>query len=248
MTGLPKHTSEAALRTEFHLRPKTNIILTGTDQDPPLERWWQYGMEGRRAAIAALRDLGVNMVAVPNYSLFADAPRWDDLHAMKRIALVHAEFLEGGVPAALHVNSRSDRDADRWRSFVRERGEITHLAYEFATGAGRAERRNIHAEWLARIADAAGRPLVLIVRGGVEVLPVLTSAFAHVVWIETSAFMKTMKRQLAVLSGSGRLSWSPILTPANEPLDDLFEHNLRLASETIRMLLAPPLTVGAAAE
>jgi hypothetical protein len=247
-TGLPKHLSEEALRAEFHLGAATRIILTGTDQDPPLERWWGYGVDGRRAAITALRGLGVSLVSVPNYSLFADVPRWDDLHAMKRIALVHAEFLDGGVPAALHVNARSERDAERWRDYVRDREEITHLAYEFATGAGRVERRNLHADWLARIASAAARPLTLVIRGGIEVLPVLTQAFASVVSIETSAFMKTMKRQQAALAGNGGLAWSSVPTEADQPLDDLFDHNLRLCNETIRLLRAPPLSIGAAAE
>jgi hypothetical protein len=35
---------------------------------------------------------------------------WHDLHAMKRIAIALGEFLEAGMPAALHVNGRTDRD------------------------------------------------------------------------------------------------------------------------------------------
>jgi hypothetical protein len=34
----------------------------------------------------------------------------DDLHSIKRIALVHSEFLDEGLPAALHVNGRSEAD------------------------------------------------------------------------------------------------------------------------------------------
>jgi hypothetical protein len=56
------------------------------------------------------------MATTPNYSLFVDRPRWDDLHAMKRIAIVHGEFLEAGMPGALHVNGRTDRDFERWRN------------------------------------------------------------------------------------------------------------------------------------
>lgn len=53
------------------------------------------------------------MVTTPNYSLSIDQPRWDDLHSLKRIAIVHEEFLNEGLPAALHVNARTDKDWER---------------------------------------------------------------------------------------------------------------------------------------
>lgn len=240
-TGEPKYGSEVELRTAFGLAPETKIVLTGTDQDPPLERWWAYGSERRAEAIAALRALGVRLVTTPNYSLFVDTPRWDDLHSMKRIALVNAEFLSGGLASALHVNARTDTDMDRWAAFVAAREEITCIAYEFTTGAGRTERREVHARWLARLADQTPRPLKLIVRGGMEILPMLTAAYESVTVIETSAFMKAMKRQRAVLSGNANLSWEFVPTAADAPLDDLFEHNIRLTRDTIELHTAPPL-------
>jgi hypothetical protein len=246
-TGAPKFVTEADLRAEFRLGPSTTIILTGTDQDPPLERWWKYGEDARRESIANLRQLGVGVVTVPNYSLFADAPRWDDMHSMKRIALVHAEFLQGGVAAALHVNARSDRDIERWTDFVERRPEVTHLAYEFTTGPGRAGRCEVHAQWLAKLARRVGRPLTLIVRGGVEILPVLAEAYASVVVVETSAFMKAMKRQRAVVSGNDGLRWERVPTAANAPLDDLMEHNVRMATDAIRLLGAPLIEAQGAA-
>ncbi|MGH6985548.1 MAG: hypothetical protein ACRED9_01750 [Caulobacteraceae bacterium] len=237
-TGVPKFATAAALRAEYRLSAETIIILTGTDQDPPLERWWKYGTE-RASTIAALLSLDVSLVTTPNYSLFANAPRWDDLHSMKRIALINSEFLGCGLPAALHVNARAERDAERWVEFVADRSEITHLAYEFTTGSGRMHRSALHAKWLTEIARAAGRPLTLIVRGGFDILPILTEAFASVVIIESSAFMKTMKRQQAVITGNVGLKWEHKPTSADAVLDDLFEHNVRLCSESLRRLAAP---------
>lgn len=145
---------------------------------------------------------------------------------MKRIAIVYAEFLEGGLPSALHVNARSDTDIDRWTSFVAERSEITHVAYEFTTGSGRAERRKIHARWLARLGRSVNRALTIVVRGGFEILPILTDAFESVVVLETSTFMKTMKRQRAVIGVKGELTWERAFTATDATLDDLFEHNI----------------------
>jgi hypothetical protein len=41
-TGDPRFWSASALRSEFLVAPETTILLTGTDQDPPLERWWAW--------------------------------------------------------------------------------------------------------------------------------------------------------------------------------------------------------------
>lgn len=154
-----------ALCAAFRIAPGTPIILTGTDEDAPIERWWGLGEDKRRAVIRSLRK-AVAPATTPNYSLFTDAPRWDDLHAIKRIALVHAEFLAEGLPAALHVNGRTDTDFRRWGDYIAARPEVTYLAYEFSTGTGWAGRMEKHAAWLAGLAKAAGRPLALVVRWG----------------------------------------------------------------------------------
>ena len=162
-----------------------------------------------------------------------DIPRHVDLHAIKRTGLVHWEFLDEGLPCALHVNGRSETDFRRWGAFVRARPEITHLAYEFTTGSSRAARRPIHVDWLIGVARAAGRPLDLIVCGGLEVLPKLTVAFNRVTVLETWSFMKTMKRQRAVQRTDGSLRWRRSPTPIGAPLDDLFGANRRAINRWI---------------
>ena len=83
---------------------------------------------------------------------------------MKRIAIVHQEFLSEGMPAALHVNARTDRDWERWREYVAARPEVAHIAFEFGTGAGWGERMGWHTAQLAQLARAVNRPLHLVVR------------------------------------------------------------------------------------
>jgi len=145
--GISKFETRAALNNAFKVSSNAAIILTGTAVDRPLERWWSLG-EQRRGIIQALRDVGVALATTPNYSLFADQPRWDDLHSMKSIAIVWQEFIDEGLPAALHVNARTDTDWQRWIDFIDERPEATHIAYEFGTGAGWAGRKQWHAEKL----------------------------------------------------------------------------------------------------
>lgn len=224
--GAPLFADHDALCAAFRIAPGTPVILTGIDEDAPIERWWGLGEDKRQAVIRSLRKAGVVLATTPNYSLFTDAPRWDDLHAIKRIALVHAEFLAEGLPAALHVNGRTDTDFRRWGDYIAARPEVTHLAYEFATGTGWAGRLKQHAEWLAGLAKTAGRPLALIVRGGVEVLPALRDVFASVTVLNTSIFMKTMMRQRAEPAGCERVRWRSAPTAKGAPLDGLMADNL----------------------
>lgn len=237
-TGAPKYASRAALCDAYGLAPDVQIILTGTDQDPPLERWWRYGTERRLQAIANLRALGIALVTTPNYSLFPHVPRWYDLHSMKRIALVQAELASAGVPAALHVNGRTERDFLRWGHYIAQRPELTHIAYEFGTGAGHADRMPQHIEWLTDLARIAGRRLTLVVRGGIAALPALARAF-DIVFLDTDVFMRSMNRQSAVRVGNARLRWEPTPTAQGEALDDLFERNAEQREALVRMVLAP---------
>ena len=135
------------------------MLLTGTDRDPPLERWWRLG-EARRPIIRAMKRAGVVLATTPNHSLFTDVPRWDDMNSMMRIALVHSEFLNEGRPAALHVNSWTEHDFGRWTEYAAARPEVTHLADQFTTGTGWAGRQEQHAEWLVGLARAVPRPLL----------------------------------------------------------------------------------------
>ncbi len=240
-SGAPRFADHASLCAAFGIAPGTVIMLTGTDRDPPLERWWGFGEEVRRVVIRALKSVGVKLVTTPNYSLFLDRPRWDDLHAMKRIALVHEEFLSEGMPAALHVNGRTDTDFRRWSAYVAARPEITHLAYEFTTGTGLAGQREQHAAWLAGVAAAAGRPLHLVMRGGVEVLPILSPAFARLTVLDTSIFMKTMMRRRAVPAANVRLAWRRATTATGVPLDDLFAHNLATVDGWLAGIAVPSI-------
>ena len=222
-TGNPRFQSHADLCSRFSIAEGTPIVLTGIQRDRPLERWWELGKEKRRNIIRSAYDCGVVLATVPNYSLFLDRPRWDDLHAIMRIALIYQEFLETGMPAALHVNGRTEMDFRRWAQFIAAHPEVTHLSYEFTTGTGRPERRRQHAAWLCGLASTVGRPLHLLVRGGVEVVPELCSSFAGVTFLETTTFLKTMMRFRAVKGPT--IFWWPSPTAVGQPLDDLYEGN-----------------------
>ena len=240
-TGRTRFANRADLCATFKIDPRTAIFLSGTDSDPPIENWWNLGRENRVNVIRALRNLDIVLATSPNYSLFVDQPRWDDLHSMKRIALVHSEILNEGLQAALHVNGRTETDFRRWGEYIQSRPEIQVLAYEFATGTGWIGRREIHVEWLTKLARDVGRPLDLIIRGGIELIPTLEHAFSRVVFIDTAAFMRTMKRRRALVAESGKLMWRAAPTEIGAPLDELLNENVATVTTWIRSQFAVTL-------
>lgn len=240
--GAPRFKSGIDLRSEFGLAPNVPLVLSGTATDPTIERWWSHEAPRRRAAIAELRDaVGEVLVTTPNFSLFRDVPRWDDMHAMKRIAIAWWEFVDGGVPAALHLNGRTERDYERWARFVSDRPEVTHVAFEFGTSAGQPSRREWHAAQLTAFASAIGRPVHLVVRGGLPVLHRLGGAFPHITLLDTSAFMKTTMRRRLVPAGNARLKDEPAPTPYGGFLDNLLDENVRTIGAAAALAIAPPL-------
>jgi hypothetical protein len=224
--GIPKYHSRQALREAFKLSDDTDVVLTGTAQDQPLERWWGLQTAGRLAVIRSIRESGVALVTTPNFSLAASAPRWNDLHAMKRIAITYHEFASEGVPAALHVNARTANDYLRWTEHIQRHTEITHIAFEFTTGSRHVERRSQHVEWLNELGRNAGRRLNLLLRGGMEVEPELRDSYARISTFATNAFMKCTRRQRAMRKPDGKLSWISAPTPQAAPLDELLAHNI----------------------
>ena len=227
--GERRYADADAMAVEFRFEAGTPLLLTGTATDRPLERWWSLGLR-RLDVIRMLHKLGVELVTTPNFSLFTDQPRWDDMHSMKRIAITHEEFLREGVRAALHVNARTERDWERWTEYIRSRSEVTHVAFEFKTGAGWAGRIGWQATQLANLARGVGRPLHLVLRGGgADILPGLVDAFCKTTVVETTSFMKAIRRQRGTRTADGKIIWE---TARNASVDELLAHNWTLVMES----------------
>lgn len=223
--------SRSELSDRFKVAKDARVILSGVDRDHYVEAWWKFS--NRRELLAGLKNLGIELITSPNFSLLSDVPRTDNFHAMKRIARVWSEIVAAGIPAALHTNARSDHDYDRWAKFIRDRSEVTAVSFEFATGCGRPDRIDWHVKKLCELASKVSRPLRLIIRGGSHRLDVLRASYDSVTLLETESFSKTLRRRRARITPEGRLKWEGQATLKGAPLDDLFAHNV----ETVRAAL-----------
>lgn len=227
-TGQPKYQTSADLRTAFRLSRSTRIIASGTAKDRALEAWWK--LESRAPLLAHLRETGVELITTPNYSVFVDVPRWDNIYNLRRIELSWREIDAAGITSALHLNARTEHDYHRLAALVGESG-LTTVAFEFGTGAGWANRIEWHIEQLCHLAQLAPQPLQLLTRGGGQFRSVLEEHFAQVVLLDTDAFLKTLKRRRALETASGDLQWVLHRLPKGFPLDELLKHNIDAVSK-----------------
>lgn len=234
VTGTMRFQTHEEICTAFHINTDADLILTGVNLDRRIEPWWTLGSR-RIPLIKSMVDMGIKLVTSPNFSLFLDHPRHDDMHAMKRIALLFAEFQSHGMACALHPNGRTETDFERWGRFIAARDEIQVISYEFITGTSRKNRIAFHLEQLAKISEKAGRDLDIILRGDASVIPVLQKSFRRVIYIETTSFIKSINRQRAIRVQNNALTWVSSPTEVGEPIDPLFAHNL---NEQILLLRA----------
>lgn len=222
--GRLRFADRGALAKQFGIDPHARLVVSGVGRDRKIERYW--ALSNRSAALAQLQQLDVSLITPPNFSVLTDVPRTDNLHAMKRIMIAFTEMVQAGLPTALHLNARTERDYERWAEVIAARNEVQCLAVEFATGAGRGHRIDWHVTRLQELARAAGRPLRLILRGGTRALEPLRLSFETVTMIDTDAFNKTRCRKQASFTEAGKLVWRSSPTAKGEPLDDLLQHNV----------------------
>lgn len=231
-TGEARFRSRQEMFDYFRIGPESKIIVDGVSTDQPLEDFW--GRARDRELVNALAKLGVALVTVPNFSLFVDVPKDNDCYNMKRIAIAWYEFQKAGVPAALHLNARTDRDYERWAEFIDKHSELGAISFEFGTGARRPRRRTWHVAHLCKIGRSFGNRLRLFLRGGRGAIRQLGEYFPDITAIDTTAYMKTMKRYRANRRGEWRRSF----TLLRNPLDELLQQNIQRYGTTIEKAIS----------
>jgi len=232
-TGAVRFTSREEIAETFGFEESARLVILGVDQDDRIEDYWALRQAARTPErLAALRP---DLITVPNFSLPLDVIRYDNLHNIKRIALCWSELMLAGIPTALHVNARTDRDWERWINFIVRREEVKAVSFEFATGPARPEWGKWYASRLADLAMAVPRRLQLITRGGFSYVPLLRRAFADVVFIDSTTFMKTVHRKKLILKQGRQPRWIDAKTATHEPLDGLLQQNVETFAHLIEI-------------
>lgn len=234
--GWLRFASHAEVEATFGIGPHTRIVLIGSGRDKSIEAWWKLS-ERRIPILAGLRALGVALITGPNYSMFTDEVRYNDMHAMKRIGTAWQEIVAAGVPGGYHINARTPKDYQRLAAFIAERLEVTDVAFEFKTGASWRKRLPFHVHELTQLPSRAGRSLNLTMIGGLTVLPALAPAFNRVTYIDTSAFMAAMHRQRLYLNNEGKMKKLSELTLIGQPVDSLLAENIATMRARLESLL-----------
>lgn len=219
------------LQTRTGLKPAAGWILSGTEYDTFVERFW--GLPNPIRIFEGMRRAGVVFATSPNFSLTNEVPRQDNLHAMKRIAWIWHLMQQAGIPTALHINGRTDFDFERWAEFVRKRPAVRAVAFEFQTGAFPALDRERYVARLRTFARLVGRRLHLVLRGPSSVVHDLRTSFSGVTVINSSAYQRAVHRRQAFVDDVGQIRFEPVATEKRSQVSALFNRN----SNIIRLSL-----------
>lgn len=220
---LVQYANKTEVMQDLRIAPRAKIVIDGIGRDKLIENFWAE----RRSSvlIKKIAMLRPSWVITPNYSVLTDVPRWENLHAMKRIAIIWSEFMDAGVPTALTLNARTERDWERWTEFVISRPEVQAVAIELGTGGRYAERRDFILSQAASLGAVTGGRLRLFLRGGRSNIPRLQSSFESIHLLDTNPFMKTVYRQ-RITSSTDRTRSIPSATVDGKPIGDLLQANV----------------------
>lgn len=226
------------LRHDHGVSAKRGWIATGIEDDRYVERSW--GLARPKEVFKGMKEAGIVFATSPNYSLYLDSPRQDNLHAMKRIAWMWYSMNEAGLPTALHINGRTDRDFERWASFIAARPEVTSIAFEFLTGAMLIADAERYIARLTNLRASVGRPLLLVLRGSTEYAYRLKEVFDKVIWLDAGPYFKAMHRQEPAFGDDGVLRYRPRRESRDAPTGALFK---RLVCAAERRYVASSLAL-----
>ena len=210
----------------YGAKPFHGWVLSGTEGDPAVERVWKLPDLSRVAR--QLRQAGVVFATTPNFSLVLDSPRYDNLHAMKRIAWAWYRMTQGGLCTALHLNGRTDHDFVRWAEFVRARPEVKAVAFEFLTGSATRSSADLYVRRLKQFSYDCGRKMPLVIRGHAHLAHELSDAYSQVILLDSAPYMRATKRRKAFLKGNGALGHSFVPTATPRETRALLLHNLKV--------------------
>src|SRR6266536_137669 len=161
----PKHRSRP-LRDVYRLAPGTRVALELYVEDRVLEGIWAR----RRQLLTELAGLELDLVLTPNFSVWRDAPRFEQLLQARRASIWYHEALEAGLPVLPDLSwSLWEPDGRRWAEWVNAQAGLAAVSI-FCGGKRIHAERRAHLESVEDVAllHDAVRAEVAFALGGVH--------------------------------------------------------------------------------
>ena len=211
------------LREAFCLAPGVKILLLGTADDLPLERYWEY--RRRDDAARQLTRLRVLAAIGPNFSHFLDVPRTDNLFNRKRQLICLEELHRARICPVPHLSAVAPEDWRFWQQYLITQPSVDVVAVEFQTGNKNPGEGYGVLDRLVLMQQQVGRSLHLIMVGGGQFVEYAAQRFARLTLVDSAPFMGAVKRR-AFENRVERRSWRETFTLVGQPLDDLLLANI----------------------
>lgn len=216
--------SPSAFRASLRVDPTAQVLLVSVAKDPEIEQFWSRYRKDEIAA--AIRDLNVVGMTVPNYSFFDDAPYIHSVWNRWRMIRVAEHLSAEGIAVIPHLNALNSNDWDFWAGYLREHSNVTCIAKEFQTGNAKGKHAREAIYELRRLEQQLGRSLHPIVFGARFVIGELKASLRHFTVADANPFVKTVKRRELTVSVEGRRHWHFNRLDEHELLDNLLARNL----------------------
>jgi hypothetical protein len=223
------------LRRRFQLADRTRIIAVGVARDNWLERWW-HDFE---RPMSLLRALGIIAVTVPNFSLFADAPRHQTLINIARLHHFAERLSNAGLPVVPHLYAENFKDWNRWAEFLTVQSHIRFLAVEFQTALVSAQRAADYILGISELQERVGRKLHILAIGGARYMNALDEKGLSITVIDSQPFMKALYRRHFNALPPHDFEWVARFTRPTECLSPLLMHNVLEYALRLERIVSP---------
>jgi hypothetical protein len=215
--------SPEELRAVFKLSAATRIVLRGVADDPPLERYWEYHKTERPAE--QLAKLGISLAIGPNFSMFLNVPRPDNVLNRKRQLMCLVEMAEAGISAVPHLSAVTPSDWKFWATFLTTHSNICYVAKEFETGNRPPKEGRKAIREMANLQQTLGRALHPLLIGGTQFTEQVARHFDRFTVIDSTPFVKAVHRQGFDLDAEDG-PWVKSPTVLGQPIDQLLLNNI----------------------
>jgi hypothetical protein len=135
-------------------------------------------------------------------------------------------FSNCGIGVILHIHALTRSDWKFWELVLSRHSNVKFVTHEFQTGGQKWNDGVAFLERVAAMQDSLNRPLHMVAIGGGQFAPVLARLFAQFTIVDSTPFMKTLKRQRLIPRAVRRPAWRRQRTDPGEFLDDLLFHNV----------------------